>query len=115
MNVLLWVLQILLAVWNLIGGIFLIGNYHAVARDGLYIRCLPFLDSAGCTSAVLLAIGLVLPKMRKLNLISAACLAAISLACVALYTSYAGFPGMLWGVIPAVLASFVAYKRMAKS
>lgn len=115
MNVLLWVLQILLAVWNLIGGIFLIGNYHAVAsRWALHTLPSPFWIALGVLQ-VLLAIGLVLPKMRKLNLISAACLAAISLACVALYTSYAGFPGMLWGVIPAVLASFVAYKRMAKS
>lgn len=33
------------------------------------------------------------------------------LGCV-LFAQYAGFPGMLWGVAPAILAVFVAYGRM---
>ena len=28
MNILLWVLQILLALWNVIGGIYMVNNYE---------------------------------------------------------------------------------------
>jgi hypothetical protein len=32
MNILLWVLQILLALWNMIGGIYMVNNYEKLAK-----------------------------------------------------------------------------------
>ena len=63
----------------------------------------------------LFALGLVLPgvvrALSKLIPISAAGLAVISLLGIALYVAYTGFPGILWAVVPAILAAFVAYGR----
>lgn len=65
---------------------------------------------------ILFAVVLVIPgsNQRKLNSIAAAGLAVLSVSGLALYTQYQGFPGILWGVIPAILAAFVAYKRWPK-
>lgn len=66
---------------------------------------------------VLFALALVLPRVvrltPKLTPVSAICLALISLSGIALYAAYGGFPGVLWGVVPAVLLTFVAYGRFA--
>jgi hypothetical protein len=51
---------------------------------------------------------LVLPKSSPFAGIG---LAVLFLAGIGLYTKYAGFPGCLWGVIPAVLLAFVVYGR----
>lgn len=118
MNILLWVLQILLALYNVVGGIYLINNYGQVA-NAWALNAMP--KPAWMVLAVLqilFALGLVVPgalrMLPKLTLISAAGLAAISLLGIALYDAYAGFPGILWGVVPAILAAFVAYGRSAK-
>jgi hypothetical protein len=113
MNILVWVLQILLALWNIIGGIFIVNNYEKVATESaLNTLPKPVWIILGVLQ-ILFALGLVLPgiKLRKPNSVSAACLAALSLSGIALYTQYAGFPGILWGVVPAILAGFVAYRR----
>ncbi len=115
MNILLWVLQILLAVWNMIGGIYMVNNYQQLAnRWALNAFPKPIWMALGVLQ-VLFALGLVLPGvtgvLRILTPISAACLAAISLLGIALYVAYAGFPGILWGVVPAILAAFVVYGR----
>ncbi|HJT23766.1 MAG TPA: hypothetical protein VJ873_04280 [bacterium] len=108
MNILLWVLQVLLAIWNLIGSSFVAVNYGKVA-NAWALSSLP--QPAWMVLAVLqllLALGLVWPKLTHFAAIG---LALISLLGCALYTQYAGFPGCLWGVIPAVLLAFVAYGR----
>ena len=119
MNILLWILQILLAIWNIIGGFFILNNYKIVAnRWALDTLPKPIWIALGVLQ-ILFALGLILPGMkgtlRNLNTISAACVAVISLLGIALYATYAGFPGILWGVIPAILAAFMAYKRIVKS
>jgi hypothetical protein len=119
MNILLWVLQILLAVWNMIGGIYMVNNYQQLAnRWTLNAFPKPIWMALGALQ-ILFALGLVLPRvtgvLRKLTPISAACLAAISLLGIVLYVAYAGFPGILWGVVPAILAAFVAYGRWPKT
>ena len=113
MNILLWVLQILLALWNIVGGIFVVNNYERVAAESA-LNALP--KSAWIAIGVLqvlLAIALILPgvKFRKSNSIAAVCLAALSLLGIALYTQYREFPGTLWGFVPAIAAAFVAYER----
>jgi putative oxidoreductase len=118
MNILLWVLQILLALWNMIGGIYMINHYQQLA-DRWALNAFPkSIWMALGVLQVLFALGLVLPGvtevLRKLTPISATCLAVISLLGIALYVAYAGFPGILWGVVPAILAAFVAYGRWPK-
>ena len=117
MNILLWVLQILLALWNIIGGIFIVNNYEKVVTEwALNALPRPLWITLGVLQ-ILLAIGLILPweKLRKLTSVAAACLSVLSLLGIALYAQYAGFPGILWGVVPAILAAFVAYKRWLNS
>jgi hypothetical protein len=117
MNILLWVLQILLALWNMIGAIYMVSNYEQVANVWAFNALpKPAWMALGVLQA-LFALGLVLPGafrvLPKLTPISAACLAVISLLGIALYVAYAGFPGILWAVVPAILAAFVAYGRFA--
>jgi hypothetical protein len=113
MNILLRVIQILLAVWNVTGGIYVVYNYEFIR--GAWASALP---SPAWTAfgvlQILFALGLVLPGAagRKLTPIAAGCLAVQSLSGCALFAKYSGFPGILWGVVPSVLAVFVVYGRM---
>jgi hypothetical protein len=114
MNILLWVLQILLALWNLIGGIYTFSNYDKI-KSAWAAHLPPFFWMAIAVLQVFFALGLVLPGlvgMPKLICVSATYLAVYALSGLVLSAQYAGFPGMLWGVIPALLAAFVAYGRM---
>jgi hypothetical protein len=118
-NILLWVLQVLLAAWNVIGALYMVNNYGMLANaPALNALPKPGWIALGVLQ-VLFALGLVLPgalkALPKVTPISAAGLAVISLLGLGLYTAYAGFPGMLWGVVPAVLAAFVAYERLTGS
>ena len=114
MNILLWVLQILLALWNLIGGIYTFSNYDKI-KSAWAANLPPSFWMAIAVLQVLFALGLVLSGLvgvPKFTPISAIYLAVNALSGLVLYAQYAGFPGMLWGVIPALLAAFVAYGRM---
>ena len=109
MNILLWVLQILLALYNMTGGIYMVNNYEKLANIwALNAFPKPAWMVLGLLQ-ILFSLGLVFPKLTS---ISAACLAVISLLGIALYIAYAGFPGILWAVGPAILAAFVAYERI---
>jgi hypothetical protein len=113
MNVLLWVLQISLASWNVVGGMYMMHHYEKLG-NAWALNTVP--GSAWIILGVLqviFALGLILPgaKFRTATSIAGAALAAVSLLGIVLYNQYAGFPGFLWGVVPAVLAGFVAYKR----
>ena len=117
MNILLWVLQILLAMWNLIGGTYTFSHYEEIR--GAWMSGFPtvfWYALAGLQ--VLFALGLVVPGMVRqwpqLTFFSAVYLALNSLLGCAMFVQYAGFPGMLWSVVPALLAAFVAYGRRAK-
>lgn len=117
MNILLWVLQILLALWEAVGGNYVIENFHKIA-DGWALKAFP--EPVWITFGVLqilLALGLIIPgaKLRKLNSIAASLLALLSLSGLAFYAQYTGFPGILWGVVPAILLAFVAYERWPNS
>ncbi len=109
MNFLLWVLQILLALWNLIGGVYTFFHYENL--KGGWGNDLPkSVWMAIAVLQVLFALALLLPK---LTLIAAIYLASNAFLGCLLFAQYAGFPGMLWGVIPALLAAFVAFGRIA--
>ncbi len=110
MNILLWVLQVLLALWNLIGGSFVIMNYEKIGNPwALNALPQPAWVALGAIQ-VLFALGLF---WRKSAGIAAVVLALVSLLGLALYTQYAGFPGLLWGVVPALLLALVAYGKFS--
>ena len=109
MNILLWVLQVLLAIWNLIGGAYTLSHFDQL-KSAMAGGLPKPVWLAICALQILSAIGLLLPKSSSL---AAAYLAANALLGLVLFAQYAGFPGMLWGVIPALLAAFVAYGRLA--
>ena len=113
MNILLWVLQILLALWNIVGGIFVVNNYEKVATESALNALPKFMWIAIGVLQIVFALGLILPgaALRKATPIAAVLLTLLSLFGIVLYTQYSGFPGILWGVIPAILAGFVAYER----
>ena len=114
MNALLWSLQVLLALWNVIGGIYTF--FHFEQLKGAWAADLPKpVWMALSVLQILSALGLVFPALAgawpKCTPASAAYLALYALLGCALFAQYAGFPGLLWGVIPALLAAFVAYGR----
>ena len=115
MKILLWIVQILLALWNLTGGSYTISNYEKLKAPGM--NALPsYIWVALGALQVLAAIALVLPgklvRVPKLNAIAAAYIALYALSGIILFAQYAGFPAMLWAVIPAALAAFVVYGRL---
>lgn len=116
MNIFLWIMQILLAFWNITGAGYMMGHVQSLATVRVYTTLpQPFWLILGSIQ-MLFAVGLVVPNRpgvpRNHMAISAYGLAAISLLGTLLYSSYAGFPGMLWGVLPALAAAFVGYRRM---
>ncbi|HSW88321.1 MAG TPA: DoxX family protein [Candidatus Saccharimonadales bacterium] len=114
MNILLWILQVLLAVYYLAGGVYMMGHYQLLATAQAY-RALP--QFAWITLGileVLFALGLIFPgvfkKSHKLTFISAIGLIVISLLGVVLYVTYKG-SGILWAIVPAIFLAFIAYER----
>src|SRR6266480_2882463 len=99
MNIPLWVLQILLALWNVIGGIYMVNHYKLLVNSwALSSLPKPVWMALGVLQ-VLFALGLVLPGVfriyPKLITISAVCLAVLSLLGIVLYSAYAG-SGFFW-------------------
>lgn len=115
MNILLWVLQGVLAFWNVTGGIYSAINYEQLKGPMANDLPKPVWVALGSLQA-LFGLGLILPGVLgaspKLTAASAIYLTANSLLGCALFAKYAGFPGMLWGVVPAALAALVAFGRM---
>ncbi len=115
MKIFVWILQILLALWEIVGGLYMAANHQLLAS----IWAAQFFPSyfwilLGAVQ-VILALGLVSSVIKgiskKVVATSAILLALISLVGIVLYAKYAGFPGVLWGIIPALLLLFVAYER----
>ena len=113
MNILLWVLQILLASYYAMGGFY---QLNVKKLPGAWLKILPgpgWLALGGLQ--VLFAVGLVLPGaagvLPILTPIAAACLAVQTVAVSAM--TGVKYPGFLWTLVPALLALFVAYGRLA--
>lgn len=108
------ILQALLGLWNIVGGFYMSTHYEALITQGA-MDALPsfFWIVLGVVQIVLgLCLLLSLGKQfKKCAYPSAAGLAIIALLGIGFYISYSGFPGMLWGILPALLLAFVAYKR----
>ena len=71
MNILLWVFQILLAIWNVLGGIYVVGHYQDLAQAwALNVFPGPIWVIIGVLQ-ILFSLGLILSKtLNKLSSIS---------------------------------------------
>jgi len=116
MNILLWTLQIGLALYALMGGSWTVKTAGKLGA-GDHAR-LP--SSAWVTLGalqMLFALGLIVPGAFRilpgLTALAALCLAVemVGTASILLAPKRLMSSGMLWAAIPALLAAFVAYGR----
>jgi hypothetical protein len=117
MNVLLWILQLALALLYLSGGAYkafkfdeLANQMRALSRGGW--RALGVLEMLG---AVLLVVPAAAMWMPALTPLAAAVLALEALALAGLYARYSlaltATNPLIWSVVMGLLAAFVAYGR----
>ncbi|MNL08272.1 hypothetical protein D3C87_1289870 [compost metagenome] len=117
MNILLWILQILLALHTAIGAVWKISNSDQAVPSLQMIPHSVWL--ALSVLEVLCALGLIIPVFNKrlaiLAPIAAACIAAEMLIFSGLHL-YSGDPNyqpMIYWLVVAVISAFVAYGRYA--
>ncbi len=115
MNIIITILQILLGLWNIIGGIYMSTHAQELINPWASSFFPSFFWIILGIMQILFSIALLISigngRLRKLAPISAIGLAVISLIGLTFYLSYAGFPGMLWGIVPAILLALIAYWR----
>ena len=121
MNVVLWILQALLAFFYLSGGAYKLFKFEELANQlsalphGAW-RVLGALEIAG---GILLIIPAATKWMPLLTPIAAAVLALETLALSALYARYsltlAASNPLVWSAVMGLLVAFVAYGRFALS
>ena len=119
MNIVLWVLQVALAVLYLAGGSYKVFKFDELAS---YMRALPrggwrALGILEMVGGVLLVVPAAASWMPVLTPLAAAVLALETLALAGLYARYslkltAANP-LVWSVVMGLLAAFVAYGRYA--
>jgi hypothetical protein len=109
MNIVLWVLQVALAFYYLMGGVYQVNNYGKLSKAVAYLRALPkpFWILMGVLQA-LFAVAMVVPQLSP---IGAACLAAQALLVCGMQLKYGSFASILWVALPGALVAFVAYGR----
>ena len=114
MNIVLWIFQVLFAVYFVAGGVYMMGHYRLLATTNALSTLPQIAWLALGVLEVLFALGLVLPgilkQSRKLTFISAIGLIGISLLGIVLYVTYKG-SGVLWAIAPAIFLAFIAYGR----
>ena len=119
MNVLLWVIQVALALLYLAGGSYKASKYDALANQ---MRALPrggwrVLGVLEMVGAVLLIVPAAANWMPILTPLAAAALALETLALAGLYARYslklAATNPMVWAAVMGLLVAFVAYGRYA--
>jgi hypothetical protein len=121
MNILLWVLQVALAVLCLAGGAYKVFKFDELANTAFYGA----LSRGGWSAlgvfemfcAVLLVVPAAVEWMPVLTPLAAAALAMETMAFAGLYARYsfkltASNP-LVWSVVMGLLAAFVAYGRYA--
>jgi len=117
MNILVIILQILLGLWNIIGGFYMSTHYQDLINPWASSSLPSFFWIIFGVIQIVFSLALIVSVIKKFKKIAPAAaigLGIIDLLGLAFYASYAGFPGMLWGVIPAVLLAFVAYWKGSK-
>jgi hypothetical protein len=123
MNILLWVLQVALAVLSFAGGAYKVFAFDELAKmpaTGALPRggwgALGVFEMLG---AVLLVVPAVANRMPILTPLAAAAVALESLALAAVYARYSveltATNPLVWVVLMGLLAAFVAYGRYART
>ena len=119
MNVLLWILQVALALLYLAGGSYKVFKFDELATQ---MRALPrggwrALGVLEMVCAILLVVPAAARWMPMLTPLAAAALALETLALAGLYARYslklAATNPMVWAVVMGLVAAFVAYGRYA--
>jgi hypothetical protein len=121
MNVLLWVIQVALALFSLAGGAYKIFSFDQLAKmpaTGALSRSVwSALGVFEMLCAVLLIVPAVMNWMPVLTALAAAALVLESLALAAMYARYSlslrATNPLVWVVVMALMAAFVAYGRYA--
>lgn len=116
MNILLWILQIVLAWLCIAGGAFQMFKIEQLRKNVAAMRALPrglwaFLGAIGC----LAGLGLILPGathvLPVLTPVAAAIVAAESVLITAFYIHYSDASPMIYSVAMAIMAAFISYGR----
>ena len=116
MNILLWVLQIALALLCISGGIFQMFKIEELRKGVAAMRALPrglwaFLGAFGCLSGL----GLILPGTTNVlpvvTPIAAAAVAAESALISAFYIYYRDFSPLVYSAAMTIMAAFISYGR----
>lgn len=110
-----WVFRIVLAFYFITGALYMITNYSELAAPW----ALTSLPSGTWTILgilqIIFAVILVLPSKIRIHFrqtsLAAYALAIISLLGSFLYIAYAGFPGILWALVPASLLLFIGHQK----
>ena len=121
MNVLLWVIQVALALFSLAGGAYKIFSFDQLAKmpatRALSRSVWSALGVFEMLCAVLLIVPAVMNWMPVLTALAAVALALESLALAAMYARYSlslrATNPLVWVVVMALMAAFVAYGRYA--
>jgi hypothetical protein len=116
MNILLWILQILLALHTVMGAVWKFS--HSAEQTMPSLKAIPHgVWLAMSVVELLCAVGLVLPALNTslaiLAPIAAACIAAEMLLFCALhiYSGDASYGPMIYWLVVAVICGFIAYGR----
>ena len=117
MNILLWILQVVLAMYLSMGAVNQLFNYDKLKQQYVIYQALPqgFWVVYG-TITLLCALGLFLTKAgRLITPIAALVLALESVLFVGVYAHFAQFSLslLIWGGVPAIVAAFIAYARFS--
>jgi DoxX-like family len=116
MNILLWVLQVVLAWLCIAGGAYQIFKLDELKQNVASMRALPrglwtFLGAFGCVAGV----GLILPGatgiLPFLTAYAAAAMAAHSLLVSGFYVYYRDSSPLVFSAAMAAFAAFIAYGR----
>jgi hypothetical protein len=110
MNILLWTLQILLALYYMMGGGWMVAK---TPKAWFKFLPKPVWMVLGVLQ-VLFALALVVPGAAGvLPMLTPIAAVWLAVQTVAVAIKFTPMPGLLWAVLPALLALFVAYGRIA--
>lgn len=109
MNILLWVVQIVLAYLCIAGGSYQIFKINELQKVAASMRALPSVLWALFGSiSIICGLGLLIPGATK---VAAAVVVVESLLISALYIYYGDFPPLMYSLAMIIIAAFIFYGR----
>ena len=117
MNIVLWVVQVLLALLCISGGMFQIFKLDELKKGVAAMRALPrglwaFLGAFGSLAGLLLILPGATHLLPSLTPIAAAAVAVQSAVITALYLRYRDRAPMPYSVAMVMMAAFICYGRL---